>query len=47
MTEIELCGLATNIASFSHMLKRVVFDAIVDHLSLTSLKARQSQPPLE
>ena len=35
ITELELCGLAINIASFSHLLKRVNFDAIVDHLSLT------------
>ena len=35
ITELELCGLAINIASFSHLLKRVDFDAIVDHLVLT------------
>ena len=34
ITELELCGLAINIASFSHSLKRVDFDAIVDHLAL-------------
>ena len=32
--ELELCGLAINTASFSHLLKRVDFDATVDHLSL-------------
>ena len=32
--ELELCGLAINVASFSHLLKRVDFDAIVDHLAL-------------
>ena len=32
--ELELCGLAINIESFSHLLKRVDFDAIVDHLAL-------------
>ena len=32
--KLELCGLAINIASFSHLLKRVDFDAIVDHLAL-------------
>ena len=31
--ELELCGLAINIASFAHLLKRVGFDAIVDHLA--------------
>ena len=35
ITELELCSLAINIASFSHLLKRVDFDAIVDYLSLT------------
>ena len=34
VTELELCGLAINIASISHLLKRVDFDAIVDHLAL-------------
>ena len=34
ITELELCGLAVSIASFSHLLKRVDFDAIVDHLAL-------------
>ena len=34
ITELELCGLAINIASFSHLLKRVDFDAIVDYLVL-------------
>ena len=36
-TELELCGLAINIASFAHLLKRVDFDAIVDHLALTHI----------
>ena len=48
ITELELCGLAINIASVSHSLKRVDFDPIVDHLSLTHMiKKKQSQPPLE
>ena len=34
ITELELCGLAINIASFAHLLKRVDFDAIVYHLAL-------------
>ena len=29
-----MCGLGINIASFVHLLKRVNFDAIVDHLAL-------------
>ena len=35
--ELELCGLAINIGSFAHLLKRVDFDAIVDHLALTHI----------
>ena len=35
--ELELCGLAINITSFSHLVKRVDFDAIVDHLALTHI----------
>ena len=34
ITELEMCGLAININSFSHLLKRVDFDAIVDHLAI-------------
>ena len=36
VTELELCSLAINIASFSHLLKRVYFHAKVDHLALNS-----------
>ena len=35
--ELELRGLAINIASFSHLLKRVDFDTFVDHLALTHI----------
>ena len=34
ITELELCGLAINITRFSYLLKRVDFEAIVDHLAL-------------
>ena len=37
ITEFELYGLTINIASFAHLLKRVYFDAIVDHLALTHI----------
>ena len=37
ITELEMCGLAINIASFAHLLKRVDFDAIVDHLALVHI----------
>ena len=30
-----MCGLAINIVTFSHLLQRVDFDAVVDHLAIT------------
>ena len=44
ITELELCGLAINIASFSHLLKRVDFDAIVDHLPLKHIIMSKAEP---
>ena len=44
IAELELCGLAINIASFSHLLKRVDFDAIIDHLSLTHIIKSKAEP---
>ena len=42
--EVELCGLAINIAIFSHLLKRVEFDAIVDHLALIHIIKSKAEP---
>ena len=48
ITELEMCGLAINIASFAHFLKKVDFDAIVDHLALVHiLKVKQNLPQQE
>ena len=44
VTELELCGLAIDIASFSHLHKRVDFDAIVDHLALTHIIKSKMEP---
>ena len=44
ITELEPCGLAINIASFAHLLKRVDFDAIVDHLALTHIIKSKAEP---
>ena len=44
ITELELCGLAISIASFSYLFKRVDFDAIVDHLSLTHIIKSKAEP---
>ena len=49
ITELDLCGLAINIAIFSHLLKRLDFDVIVDHLFITPTLSivKQKQPLLE
>ena len=44
ITELELCRLAINIASFSHLFKRVDFDTIMDHLSLTHIIKSKAGP---
>ena len=44
ITELELCGLAINIASFSHLLNRVDSDAVVDHLSLNHIIKSKAEP---
>ena len=44
ITELDLCGLVINIASFSHLLKRVDFDAIIDHLALKHIIKSKVEP---
>ena len=44
ITELEMCGLAMNIATFLHLLKRVDFDAIVDHLAITHIMRSKAEP---
>ena len=44
ITEIEMCGLAINITSFAHLLKRVDFDAVVDHLAITHIMKSKMEP---
>ena len=39
-----VCGLAINIASFLHLLKRVDFEAIVDHSDLTHIIKSKTEP---
>ena len=43
-TELEMCGLAINIAIFAHLLKRVDFDTTVDHLALTHIIKSKADP---
>ena len=39
-----MCGLAINIASFTHLLKKVDFDAIVDHLAIMHIMKSKMDP---
>ena len=44
ITELEMCGLAINIASFAHLLRKVDFDAVVDHLAITQIMRSKVEP---
>ena len=44
ITELEICGLAINMASFAHLLKRVDFDAVVDHLAIAHIMKSKAEP---
>ena len=44
ITELEMCGLEMNIATFSHLLKKVNFDAIVNHLAITHIMRSKAKP---
>ena len=44
ITELEMCGLAINIASFAHLLKRVDFDAVIDHLAIAHIMKSKAEP---
>ena len=39
-----MSGLAMNIATFLHLLKKVDFDAIVDHLAITHIMKSKAEP---
>ena len=44
ITELEMCGLAINIATLSHLLRKVGFDAAVDHLAITHIMKSRMEP---
>ena len=44
ITELEMCGLAINIASFLHLLRKVDFDAAVDHLAIMHIMRSKVEP---
>ena len=41
---MEICRLAINIASFAHLLRKVDFDAVVDHLVITQIMRSKVEP---
>ena len=44
ITELEMCRLAMNIATFSHLLKEVDLDTVVDHLAITHIMTSKAEP---
>ena len=44
ITELEMCGLAMNIDPFSHFLKKVHFNTVVDHLAITHIMRSKAEP---
>ena len=44
ITELEMCGLAMNIATFSYLLKKVDFDAVINHLAITRIMKSKAEP---
>ena len=39
-----MCGLAINIATFSHLLKRLDSDPVVDHLAIKHIMESKMEP---
>ena len=44
ITELEMCGLPINIASFAHLLKKVDFDTVLDHLAIMHIMRSKMEP---
>ena len=44
ISDLEMCGLAINITSFVHLLRKVDFDAVVDHLAITHIMRSKVDP---
>ena len=44
ITELEMCGLAMNIVTFSYLLKKVDFSAVVDHLAINHIMRSKAKP---
>ena len=44
ITELKMCSLAINIASFPHLLKKVYYDVVVDHLAIMYIMRSKAEP---
>ena len=44
ITDLEMCGLTINITTFPHLLKKVDFDVMVDHLAITYIMRSKAEP---
>ena len=44
ISELEMCGLGINISTFSHLLRKADFDAVVDHLAITHIMKSKMEP---
>ena len=44
ITELKMCGIAMNIATFLHLLKKVDFVAVVNHLAITHIMRSKAEP---
>ena len=44
ITELEMCRLVINMASFAHLLRKVDFDDVVDHLAITQIMRSKAEP---
>ena len=46
ITELEMCGLAINIATLSHLLRKVDFDAVVVHVDNIHIMKSKTEPAI-
>ena len=46
VTELEMCGLAINIMHFAHLMKKVDFDTVADHLAITHIMKSKVEPAM-
>ena len=44
ITELEMCRLVINIVSFAHLLRKVDFDVVVDHLAIMQIMRSKVEP---